>query len=81
MVIDFRRANTQHHALLTIGDTAVEKISTIQFLRGNLTSTTNTLAIVKKAQQRLHSFRRLKKTSLPYPHPTIFYRSTTESIA
>ncbi|KAF7691443.1 hypothetical protein HF521_011740, partial [Silurus meridionalis] len=40
----------------------------------------NTSSITKKAQQRLYFLRRLRKTHLPPPILTMFYRGTIESI-
>ena len=63
---------------------AVERVSSVKFLgvhlADDLTSNTNTTAVIKKAQQRLHSLRRLRKAGLPPPHLTTFYRGTIESI-
>ena len=84
VVIDFRRAGKQDHAPLLIDETAVEKASSVKYLGvhivDDLTSTTNTTAVLKKAQQRLHSLRRLRKTGLPTTHLTTFYRGTVESV-
>ncbi len=41
----------------------------------DLTWTTNTMSLSKKAQQRLHFLRRLKRASLPPPILTTFYRA------
>ncbi len=46
----------------------------------DLTWTTNTKSVSKKAQQRLHFLRQLKRASLPPPILTIFYRGTIESV-
>ncbi len=46
----------------------------------NLTWTTNTMSLSKKAQQHLHFLRRLKSASLPPPILTTFYRGTIESV-
>ncbi len=46
----------------------------------DLTWTSNTKSISKKAQQRLHFLRRLKRASLPPPILTTFYRGTIESV-
>ncbi|KAI2643798.1 hypothetical protein H4Q32_029977 [Labeo rohita] len=46
----------------------------------DLTWTTNTMSLSKKAQQRLHFLRRLKRASLPPPILTTFYRGTIESV-
>ncbi|KAL0153661.1 hypothetical protein M9458_051026 [Cirrhinus mrigala] len=70
VVMDFRR-NSADHALLTIDSSAVER---------DLTWTTNTMSLSKKAQQRLHFLRRLKSASLPPPILTTFYRGTIESV-
>ncbi len=46
----------------------------------DLTWTTNTMSLSKKAQQRLHFLHRLKRASLPPPMLTTFYRGTIESV-
>ncbi len=46
----------------------------------DLTWTTNTMSLSKKAQQCLHFLRRLKRASLPPPILTTFYRGTIESV-
>ncbi len=46
----------------------------------DLTWSTNTMSLSKKAQQRLHFLRRLKRASLPPPILTTFYRGTIESV-
>ena len=52
VVIDFRRAGKQDHAPLLIDETAVEKASSVKYLgvhiADDLTSTTNTTAVLKK---------------------------------
>ncbi|KAM3843222.1 nuclear pore complex protein Nup107 [Diretmus argenteus] len=84
MVVDFRKAGKLHHTPLTIGGAAVERVNTVKFLgvhlADDLSSTSNISAIVKKAQQRLHPLRRLRKVGLPSPHLTTFYRGTIESV-
>ncbi|KAM6968604.1 thyroid peroxidase [Tautogolabrus adspersus] len=69
---------------LIIDGAAVERVNNIKFLRvhlaDDLTSSINTLAVVKKAQQRLHPLRRLKRTCLHIPALTTFYKGTIESI-
>ncbi len=68
---------------LTIDSSTVESSST-KFLgvhiTEDLTWTTNTMSLSKKAQQRLHFLRRLKRASLPPPILTKFYRGTIESV-
>ncbi len=51
-------------------------------IKEDLTWTTNTTSLSKKAQQRLHFLRRLKRASLPPPILTTFYREsrTIESV-
>ncbi len=46
----------------------------------DLTWSTNTMSISKKAQQCLHFLHRLKRASLPPPILTTFYRGTIESV-
>ncbi|KAL0152345.1 hypothetical protein M9458_052068 [Cirrhinus mrigala] len=63
---------------------AVERVSSTKFLgvhiTEDLTWTTNIMSLSKKAQQRLHFLRRLKRASLPPPILTTFYRGTIESV-
>ncbi len=83
VVMDFRR-NSVDHPPLTIDTSTVERVSSTKFLgvhiSEDLTWTTNTKSISKKAQQRLHFLRRLKRASLPPPILTTFYRGTIESV-
>ncbi len=83
VVMDFRR-NPVDHPPLTIDSSTVERVSSTKFLgvhiTEDLTWTTNTKSISKKAQQRLHFLRRLKRASLPPPILTNFYRGTIESV-
>ncbi len=83
VVMDFRR-NSVDHPPLTIDSSTVERVSSTKLLgvhiTEDLTWTTNTMSISKKAQQRLHFLCRLKRASL---HPrilTTFYRGTMESM-
>ncbi len=84
VVVDFRRRNSIDHPPLTIDSSTVEKVSSTKFLgvhiTEDLTWTTNTMSLSKKAQQRLHFLRRLKRASLPPPILTTFYRGTIESV-
>ncbi len=84
VVLDFRRRNSTDHPPLTINSSTVERVSSTKFLgvhiTEDLTWTTNTMSLSKKAQQRLHFLRRLKRASLPPPILTIFYRGTIESV-
>ncbi|KAF7658945.1 hypothetical protein LDENG_00005470 [Lucifuga dentata] len=83
MVLDFRRGSSEHPPL-TINGTAVERVSSTKFLgvhiADDMTWSTNTTALTKKAQQRLHFLRRLKKAKSPPLIMTTFYRGTIESI-
>ncbi len=81
--MDFRR-NPIDHPPLTIDTSTVERASSTKFLgvhiTEDLTWTTNTKSISKKAQQRLYFLHRLKRASLPPPILTTFYRGTIESV-
>ncbi|KAK3541844.1 hypothetical protein QTP86_008051 [Hemibagrus guttatus] len=83
MVIDFRRAQSDHSPL-NIDGYNVELIKSTKFLdvhlAEDLTWSLNTSSITKKAQQRLYFLRRLRKAYLPPPILTTFYRGTIESI-
>ncbi len=83
VVMDFRR-NSVDHPPLTIDGSTVERVSSTKFLRvhitENLTLTTITMSLSKKAQQRLHFLRRLKRASLPPPILATFYKGTIESV-
>ncbi len=83
VVMDFRR-NPVDQPPLTIDTSTVERVSSTKYLgvhiTEDLTWTTNTKSISKKAQQRLHFLRRLKRASLPPPILTTFYRGTIESV-
>ncbi|KAL0202443.1 hypothetical protein M9458_000461, partial [Cirrhinus mrigala] len=83
VVMDFRR-NSVDHPPLTTNSSAVERVSSTRFLgvhiTEDLTWTTNTMSLSKKAQKRLHFLRRLKRASLPPPILTTFYRGTIESV-
>ncbi len=84
VVLDFRRRNSIDHPPLTIDSSTVERVSSTKFLgvhiTEDLTWTTNTVPLSKKAQQWLHFLRRLKSASLPPPILTTFYRGTIESV-
>ncbi len=84
VVMDFRRRNSTDHPPLTIDSSTVERVSSTKFLgvhiTEDLTWTTNTMSLSKKAQQRLHFIRQLKRASPPPPILTTFYRGTIESV-
>ncbi len=83
VVMDFRR-NPVDHPPLTIGSSTVERVSSTKFLgvhiTEDLTWSSNTMSVSKKAQQCLHFPCRLKRASLPPPILTTFYRGTIESV-
>ncbi len=81
--MDFRR-NSGDHPPLAIDSSNVERVNSTKFLRVHITEdltwTTNTISLSKKAQQRLHFLCRLKRASVPPPILTTFYRGTIESV-
>ncbi|TKS65348.1 putative RNA-directed DNA polymerase from transposon BS [Collichthys lucidus] len=83
IVVDFRRAPSQHHPL-TINGAAVERVSSTRFLgvliTEDLSWSSNTASLTRKAQQRLYFLRRLRRARAPVPILKTFYRGTTESI-
>ncbi|KAK3525032.1 hypothetical protein QTP86_013473 [Hemibagrus guttatus] len=83
MVVDFRRAQSDHSPL-NINGSDVEIIKSIKFLCVHLaedfTWSLNTSSITKKAQQHLYFLRRLRKAHLPPLILTTFYRGTIESV-
>ncbi len=84
VVMDFRRRNSTDHPPLTIDSSTVERVSSTKFLgvhiTEDLTWTTNTMSLSKKAQQRLHFSPPAERASLPPPILTTFYRGTIESV-
>ncbi|KAF7646089.1 hypothetical protein LDENG_00193790 [Lucifuga dentata] len=83
IIVDFRKKQPSHTPL-HINNSAVEVVESTKFLgvhiTDTLTWTKNTGSLVKKAQQRLHFLRRMRRSHLPPPILTTFYRSTIESI-
>ncbi|KAK2910709.1 hypothetical protein Q8A73_008424 [Channa argus] len=83
IVVDFRRALTQH-APLTINGAYVERVRSTKFLGVHITEdlswTDNTAALAKKSQQRLYFLRKLRGARAPPPIMYTFYRGTIESI-
>ncbi|KAK3510315.1 hypothetical protein QTP70_001362 [Hemibagrus guttatus] len=74
MVVDFRRAQSDHSPL-NIDGSSVEIIKGTKFFGvhlENLTWSLNTSSITKKAQQCLYFLRRLRKAHLPPPILTTF---------
>ncbi|KAF7647761.1 hypothetical protein LDENG_00167370 [Lucifuga dentata] len=83
LVVEFRK-HTHTHTHTHIGGAAVEGVSCFRYLgvniTGNLTWSSNTATIVKKAHQRLYFLRKLKHAGLSTPVLTSFYRCVVESI-
>lgn len=83
LIIDFRKCDTQHQPLLINGE-CVERVSSFKFLGIHITDqlswTTNTTTVVKRAQQRLHFLRILKKNSMNLMVMVSFYKATIESV-
>ncbi|XP_059829764.1 uncharacterized protein LOC132396201 [Hypanus sabinus] len=83
MVVDFRRARSDHFPL-NIDSSSVRIVKSTKFLAvhlaENLTWSFNTSFIAKKAQQRLYFLRRLRKVHFPTPILITFYRGCIESI-
>ena len=81
MVMDWRRKRADPAPLQIEGD-CVERVSSSKFLgvANNLSWSTNTSAVVGKAQQRLHFLRLLRKCDVDVHLLRSFYRSTIESV-
>ncbi len=73
VVVDFRRRNSTDHPPLTIDSSTVERVSSTKFLgvhiTEDLTWTTNTMSLSKKAQQRLQLSPPAEKSKSPTTHP------------
>uniref|UniRef100_A0A3B1K4B1 Reverse transcriptase domain-containing protein n=1 Tax=Astyanax mexicanus TaxID=7994 RepID=A0A3B1K4B1_ASTMX len=83
IVVDFRRTHTLHTPLF-INGTAVERVSSTKFLGVHVTEdlswSTNSASLARKANQRLYFLRKLKRAGAPTPIMTTFYRGAIESI-
>lgn len=83
ITVDFRR-NHRSHPPLTIYGSVVESVESTKFLGVHITNdlswSTNTTSLVKKAHQRLHFLRRMRRANLPPPALTTFYKGAIESI-
>ncbi|TKS65262.1 putative RNA-directed DNA polymerase from transposon X-element [Collichthys lucidus] len=82
MIVDFRRGRHLPPPL-HIGGTAVEVVSSLRYLGVNITNdltwSTNTSYLVRKAHQRLYFLRRLRRAGLGSSVLTSFYRCVVES--
>ncbi len=83
LMIDFRMKR-QDPAPVHINGDIVERVSNFRFLgthiSQDLTLTINTIALVKKAQQRLYFLRSLRKLDLSQQLLLSFYKSSVQSI-
>ena len=83
IIIDFRKHSTEP-APLHINGELVERVNTFRFLgvliSANISWSENTTAIIKKAQQRLHFLRVLRKYNLNSNLLRTFYHSSIESL-
>ena len=83
IVVDFRRGHSQPPPL-NINGAAVEQVSSTKFLgvhiSEDLSWTTHTSSLARKAQQRLYFLHKLKKARAPPPIMLSFYRGAIESI-
>lgn len=83
IIVDFRRCRPSHTPIL-INDTAVEVVSTTKYLGVHITNnlgwSLHTSSLAKKAQQRLHFLRQMRRASLPPSILTTLYRGTMESL-
>ena len=83
LIVDFRLPRREH-APIYIDGVAVERVSEFKFLGVNITEdlkwSTHTTTVTKKAQQRLHCLRQLKKFSVSPSILRSFYNSTVESV-
>ncbi|KAK3515278.1 hypothetical protein QTP70_013495 [Hemibagrus guttatus] len=83
MVVDFRRAQSDHSPL-NINGSNVEIVKSTKFLgvhlAEDLTWSLNTSSITKKVQQHLYFLQRLRKAHLSPLILTTVYRGTIESI-
>ncbi|XP_068507038.1 tRNA-specific adenosine deaminase 1 isoform X3 [Syngnathus scovelli] len=83
IVVDFRKGHTQHLPL-TIDDAVVERLSSTRILgvhiSEDLSWTTKTVSLAKKAQRRLYFLWKLRRASAPPAIMTTFYRGTIESV-
>ena len=83
IVVDFRKKRTGPPPPLLIDGGCVERVTSFKFLgvhiQDNLSWNTNTKVIFKKAQQKLHFLRVLRKYHPSQELMMAFYRSAVES--
>ena len=84
LIVDYRKEKGDTHTPIHINGMVVERVSSFKFLgthiSENLSWTTNTSSLVKKAHQRLFFLRTLRKNHLSADILGNFYRCAIESI-
>ncbi|TWW65219.1 hypothetical protein D4764_21G0001190 [Takifugu flavidus] len=84
LIVDFRKARGGTQDPIHINGMAVERVSSFKFLGTHISEdlswTTNTSSIIKKAHQRLFFLRTLRKNQLSSAVLVNFYRCAIESI-
>ncbi|TWW82332.1 Janus kinase and microtubule-interacting protein 3 [Takifugu flavidus] len=84
LIVDFRKARGGTQVPIHINGMAVERVSSFKFLGTHISEdlswTTNTSSIIKKAHQRLFFLRTLRKNQLSSAVLVNFYRCAIESI-
>ncbi|KAI7801979.1 hypothetical protein IRJ41_021014, partial [Triplophysa rosa] len=84
LIVDFRKERGGTHDPIHINGMAVERVPSFKFLGTHISEdlswTTNTSSLVKKAHQRLFFLRTLKKNQLSSAILVNFYRCAVESI-
>ncbi|TKS65503.1 RNA-directed DNA polymerase from mobile element jockey [Collichthys lucidus] len=84
LIVDFRKERRSTHDPIHMNGMAVERVSSFKFLGTHISEdlswTTNTSSLVKKAHQRLFFLRTLKKNHLSSAILVNFYHCVIESI-
>ncbi len=83
-IVDFRKTGQDKHSPLSIGNEVVERVTEFTFLgvivSEDLSWSTNTAAVVGKAQQRLYYLRKLKSATIPRQLVVNFYNCAISSV-
>uniref|UniRef100_A0A3P9M7M4 Reverse transcriptase domain-containing protein n=1 Tax=Oryzias latipes TaxID=8090 RepID=A0A3P9M7M4_ORYLA len=83
IILDFRKNRTDPPPLYIDGN-CVERVHSFTLLgttiSADLTWSNNTMTVIRKAQQRLHFLRKLRRNDVSQELLVTFYRSTIESI-
>lgn len=84
LIVDFRKKRESVPALLYINGECVERVETFKYLgvliSNDLSWAANTTAIVKRARQRLHFLRVLRRNNMDRRLLIRFYHATVESV-